>query len=263
MPPKGPAPPDLPYGRVARAYDSVRPGYPDTIFDTIAEYASFADHPVVVEVGSGTGQATRSMVSRGWLVEVIEPSPELAEMTRSSTTAGQLGVQQARFEEAVLGRGRFDALVAATSWHWVDPRIGFPKAHRILKAGGTIALFWNGHVPGADTSDWVAIRAAYLATVPELADLPRFTPDRPEYDPLGELRSSTLFADLDQHRFPFAVTYTADQFLALVGTYASHAKLTAHQQDALDEALRGAIDGLGGAVTKPYEALLILGRGVR
>lgn len=39
---------------------------------------------------------------------------------------------------------RFDAVVAAASWHWVDPSIGWPKAHCVLKPSGWLAVL--GHV---------------------------------------------------------------------------------------------------------------------
>jgi hypothetical protein len=42
------------------------------------------------------------------------------------------------------GRGRrFDLLLAAASWHWVDPAVGWPKAHRVLRPGGWMALIGN------------------------------------------------------------------------------------------------------------------------
>src|SRR5205807_7295929 len=39
--------------------------------------------------------------------------------------------------------GRFDALVAASSWHWVDPSIGWQRAHDVLCPGAWTALLGN------------------------------------------------------------------------------------------------------------------------
>lgn len=39
---------------------------------------------------------------------------------------------------------RFDALVAASSWHWVEPSVGWRRAHDVLLPEGWIALL--GHV---------------------------------------------------------------------------------------------------------------------
>ena len=57
--------------------------------------------------------------------------------------------------------------------------------------------------------------------------------------------------------------YTTDEFLALIDTYASHRVLDDAHRAELHRRLRHAIDDeLGGSVTKPYEAVLVLGRRV-
>lgn len=38
---------------------------------------------------------------------------------------------------------RFAVLVAASSWHWVDPSIGWQRAHDVLCPGGWMALLGN------------------------------------------------------------------------------------------------------------------------
>lgn len=96
---------------------------------------------------------------------------------------------------------------------------------------------------------------------PQLADPPPLTPDRHDYHPADELSSSGLFATVQEHRFGFSLTYTADEFLALIGTYASHETLSSSTRSRLHEKLRDAIeDDLNGIVTKPYGAVLVLGR---
>ncbi len=86
------------------------------------------------------------------------------------------------------------------------------------------------------------------------------TPDRHDYDPTEELASSDLFTDIEEHRFGFQMTYTADEFLALIRTYASHEALDPPTRSRLHARLRATIDSeLGGIATKPYEALLVIG----
>lgn len=47
------------------------------------------------------------------------------------------------FEGAALEPGRFDLVVAATSFHWVDQAVGVPKVAQCLKPGGWAALWWS------------------------------------------------------------------------------------------------------------------------
>src|SRR5437868_10523952 len=74
--------PDLPqawrdgFDEVAELYDRVRPGYPDDLLDELA--AALPRSPVVVEVGPGTGQATKGLVARGASVTAVELGAHLA-----------------------------------------------------------------------------------------------------------------------------------------------------------------------------------------
>src|SRR4029077_19530388 len=64
------------FDEVAELYDQVRPGFPDELFDELA--AALPPAPVVVEVGPGTGQATKGLVAGGARVTAVEWGPHLA-----------------------------------------------------------------------------------------------------------------------------------------------------------------------------------------
>jgi GrpB-like predicted nucleotidyltransferase (UPF0157 family)/SAM-dependent methyltransferase len=250
---------------VAETYDARRPGYPSAVFDAIRAYGRWADLPKVLEVGIGTGQATTQMAALGWQVLGIEPGAQLAAIARQRlTTFAHVRVLTATFESAELESGDFDLVASATAWHWVDPHVGYDKAARSLRAGGTIALWWNAHVPDTDDVRWEPIRRTYEDVAPELAVLARLTPDRPDYDPAAELAASGWFSSIERHVFPFTVQYRPDEFVSLLDTYASHHELGDTRRGELYERLIRTIDvELDGAVTKPYEAELVLGRLVR
>ncbi|CAN5685020.1 class I SAM-dependent methyltransferase [soil metagenome] len=251
---------DNPYDGVASPYRAVRPGYLPEVFTALESYADVDGLPRVLEVGAGTGQATRHMATLGWVIDAIEPGCQLAAELRADSNAGPVRIRNARFEDAIVEPSSFDLVIAATSWHWIDPAVGYRKAWAALRPHGVIGLIWNAHVPDTIRPDWDPIRRAYLDVAPELADLARLTPDRADYDPASELAHSGYFDDVAQRVWPFEVSYSAFEFLALIGTYASHRVLDAQHRRRLDKLLRSVIDDLGGYVTKPYEALLVLGR---
>lgn len=250
------------YNRSAATYRSVRPDYPAAVFDAVEAYAGLARSARVVEVGVGTGQATLALVSRGWHVVGLEPGSELAAIARRELAPFRnVEIRECTFEEAQLPDDSVDLLAAATSWHWVDPAVGVPKAARVLHRRGVAALWWNAHVPDTDDPRWAPIRAVYDDVAPELARLARLTPDRPDYDPSAELAVGGHFSGIEEHVFAFSVDYTAESFLALLGTYASHQHLDEQRRQRLFDRLTATIEcELGGTVTKPYEAVLVLGR---
>jgi SAM-dependent methyltransferase len=247
---------------VAETYAAIRPRYPDEVFDAIRRYGRLPEHPRVLEIGIGTGQATAQMAAHGWSVVGIEPGAKLASVARDRLAGVQhVSVVTATFEAAEVAPGAFDVVASATAWHWVDPAVGYAKAARCLGPDGVMALWWNAHVPDTLDAGWMPIRRTYEEVAPDLARLARLTPDRPDYDPANELAASGRFEDVEQHVFPFAVRYAADEFLGLLDTYASHQVLDEADRVELHRRLAEVInDELGGYVTKPYEAVLVLGK---
>jgi SAM-dependent methyltransferase len=55
----------LAFGRVADLYETARPSYPDPTIDQLIELAGLQPGAQVVEVGAGTGKATRMLAERG------------------------------------------------------------------------------------------------------------------------------------------------------------------------------------------------------
>ena len=54
-------------------------------------------------------------------------------------------VEVSGFEAWPRDEPDFDLLCAGQAWHWIDPTVGVPKAARLLRPGGRLALFWNSY----------------------------------------------------------------------------------------------------------------------
>src|SRR5258708_23885700 len=129
---------------VPELYDRVRPAYPGELFADLAAITGMDSGSPVLEVGCGTGEATRSLAALGYPVTAIEPGAGMAALARQRLAAfGNVEVENSTFEEWDDGGRRFDVLVAASAWHWVDPSIGWRRAHDVLHAGGWMALLGN------------------------------------------------------------------------------------------------------------------------
>jgi SAM-dependent methyltransferase len=132
------------FNEVPELYDRVRPGYPDELFADLVSITGVGDTSSVLEVGCGTGQATRSLAALGCSVTAIEPGADMAALARQRIAAfPNVHVVTSTFEDWDDGGERFDMLVAASSWHWIDPSVGWRKAHDVLHPGGWIALLGN------------------------------------------------------------------------------------------------------------------------
>jgi SAM-dependent methyltransferase len=159
------------FNEAPELYDRVRPTYPDELFADLVAITGMHAGSWVLEVGCGTGQATRSLAALGCSVTAVEPGTGMAALARQRlATYPNVKVETSSFEEWHDGGRRFDVLVAASSWHWVDPSIGWRKAHDVLRPSGWMALLGNV----------VVSRPGEPEVYAETADLhERFSPGNP------------------------------------------------------------------------------------
>src|ERR1017187_8135252 len=101
------------FNEVPELYDRVRPAYPDELFADLVAITGMDRRPSVLEVGCGTGQATRSLAALGCSVTAIEPGAGMAALARQRLAAFRnVEVENSTFEEWDDGGRRFDVLLA-------------------------------------------------------------------------------------------------------------------------------------------------------
>jgi 16S rRNA A1518/A1519 N6-dimethyltransferase RsmA/KsgA/DIM1 with predicted DNA glycosylase/AP lyase activity len=65
------------FDEVGAQYDRYRPGYPDQLFDDLVSLSGISHDERVLEIGCGTGQATRALARRGFSMSCLEPRRQL------------------------------------------------------------------------------------------------------------------------------------------------------------------------------------------
>jgi SAM-dependent methyltransferase len=131
----------------AERYDRVRPGYPAALFDRVAAFGALHPGARVLELGAGTGKATRSLVDRGWSVDAIELGEGMAAVLRDRL-GDRVRVVVGAFEEVPIAPAHYDLVLCATAFHWLDPTTRVERVARALRPGGTAAIVWTRHVQG-------------------------------------------------------------------------------------------------------------------
>jgi SAM-dependent methyltransferase len=237
------------FGEDAALYDRVRPTYPLGLYDDLAGLLGYPIRPRVLEIGCGTGQATAPMIQRGWSVKAVELSPELSRVARNNLP--ELEVITADFESWPLPAEKFDLVVSATAFHWIDPALRTPKSADALRPGGVLAVVSTHHIAGGSERFWVDVQSCYR----------RFTSDADEDGLLpadgipkdsGEFDSSGRFGPVEFCRYEWEQTYTTAEYLELLSSYSGHRALTAEARDGLYGCVSALIDASGGAITKRY-----------
>jgi SAM-dependent methyltransferase len=250
------------FGEAAAAYDAVRPGYAPGIVALLIARAGLGRASEVLEIGCGTGQLTRDLAPTGCSIVCLEPSEELARLARQNLARfPQVRVHEATFERFELVAGTFDLVVAATSFHWVDPRVRCLRAHRALCPGGLLGVLTNAH-PGPFTGFFGRVQEVYRAIAPGLAQVGVRSQTAQWADELtGELAASGLFAEPETFSERWQKRFGRDEYLALLGTFSPHRRLPEEQRERLFAAIGRLIDEeYGGYVEQPYATNFCLAR---
>lgn len=240
------------FGVDAQRYDQARPGYPDALVARIVAGSPGAD---VLDVGCGTGIAARQFQAAGCAVLGVEPDARMADFARSRG----LRVEVAAFESWQPAGRTFDAVIAAQSWHWVDPVAGAVKAARVLRPRGRLAIFGHVYEPPTEVAEPFA--AAYRRAAPDspLNGQPARRPldlYQAAYVKFADkIRETEQFNDPEQWRFDWEQSYTRDQWLDLLPTTGGLTRLRPDQLAEILDAVGGAIDSLGGRFTMNYTTL--------
>ena len=205
----------------------------------------------MIEIGPGTGQATRSLAATG-PVTAVELGPELAAVLRENVRATDVEVVNSAFEDWTPPQpGRPGDVVHRVALG--RPDIRADRVHAALRPGGRLATVATAHVRGGTVEFFAQAQECYLrwdpATDPDEvfrspAELPEIT---------DEIDTDPRFAPAVRRRYVRDITYTADDYLAVLRTYSGHRALSPERRRGLLTCLRALIeDQYGGTITKTY-----------
>ncbi|GCE29591.1 methyltransferase type 11 [Dictyobacter alpinus] len=245
----------------ALLYDQARPGYPETLFDDIVTLSALPPDGRLLEIGCGTGQATRPLARRGYRILSIELGANLAALARHNLAAYPLiSIHTGAFEAWQLEEEAFDLVFSATAFHWIDPAISYQKTAQALKPSGAIALFWHLHVQNeASAGFFEEVQQIYQRLVPEQGESynPLLWPHEVQETVKTEIEQTGLFHDVAVRRYHWDITYDAASYLRLLDTYSNHRALEKHQHDSLFHDIADLINTrYHGHITKGYLAIL-------
>lgn len=122
---------------MADEYDAARPSYPPDVFDALEPLAGLS----VLDVGAGTGIATRSLIARRAEVVAIDPGVELLRRAKSHTD--DLIALTADGATLPIRSNAVDLVCFAQAWHWLNPETRVEESHRVLRPGGRWAGWWS------------------------------------------------------------------------------------------------------------------------
>ncbi|MBE9042683.1 class I SAM-dependent methyltransferase [Oscillatoriales cyanobacterium LEGE 11467] len=232
------------YGEVASAYNRTRPSYPRELIDRAIEIAQLPPEAIVLELGCGPGTATVDFAKSGLGMVCLEPSPDACELARQNCDRyPNVAILNTTFEKWPLEADLFSAVLAATSFHWISPDIACAKAAAALNERGSLILLWNTP-PQPNYELFQILRPAYRTHAPTLDRYDDKATYEENFCSFGRaVLDSGYFHDLVSEQLTRHVTYSIDDYLALLSTLSPYIALEAKQREALFAELRDILEG--------------------
>lgn len=228
------------FNTAAAEYHKFRPRYPASLLDALAaQLGSGSKH--ILEIGPATGVATETLAARGWQVTAVELGRELAEAASGNLAdVPSVEILHANFDDwEPSAATRYDAVIAATAWHWLDPDTRYQRAHRWLKSGGTLAFWSANHVFPEDGDPlFLELQPVYDRlgeSLPGDGTLPRPGELR---DYREEIEASGLFDDVQVRHFDWEISYAAEDYIGLLGTFSGHISMPPSDREHLFAEIR-------------------------
>ncbi len=253
------------FGDVAELYERARPSYPAELVDDVIALSGVGRSGRALEVGAGTGKATRLFAARGVAVHAIEPSAPMAAVAREVCAGYEdVTIEEEEFEDFDPAGETFPLLFSAQAWHWVSAEVRYVKAREALEPGGLLAAFWNR--PRWDGSSLQAelleaYRRAGAALDPDagLDPMHPATDTRPKPHAWErEIAAAAGFERPEMRLYDWSWTYSTGDYLELLRTHSGHIVRPEIERRAILDGVREVIERGGGSLRMPLVTELCL-----
>jgi SAM-dependent methyltransferase len=246
------------FDQVASVYRNARPDYPDALIDDVVSYTNLKPKDRILEVGCGTGQATKGFAKRGFSILATDPGSEMLRAARESLAEfGNVKFLETTFEAWPTDRAAFRLIIAAQSWHWVSPDVRFLKAADALTPDGSLAVF--GHVPvGLPAPLLDQFKETYLRHISKWGPPPEawYLPDGPFKGWFIE----SGFDPVEHRRYPWKWRHTASSYADFLRTRSDHRVMEPAKLNDLLREITQAINAYGAEFDIDYETHLYIAR---
>lgn len=241
------------FDTIASAYEKRNAGYVDELYGTLFDYIPINADSKVIEIGSGSGQATAPVLNTGCTLTAIEYGTNFCNILKDKFGKYKnFSVINSKFEDTELRQGTFDLVFSASAFHWIPEEIGYQKVFSMLKSGGAFARFANHPFRSQENPalsekiDELYARYYYPFHNKKPEKLKAYTEQQAKDRAM--IAAKYGFEDIRYALFYRKRVFSAKEYVAVMGTYSDHIVIEDSIRNEFFSEVEKAIDALGGTI---------------
>jgi SAM-dependent methyltransferase len=213
------------FGAVASTYQQYRPGPPE------AAVHWYLPQRVerVVDLGAGTGALSRLLVDKADQVVAVEPDDRMRAVLARDLP--DVKAVKGTGEDIPLDDGSTDAVLASSSWHWMDVEPTLREVRRVLKTHGFLGAMWSG--PDPEGAFLAQARALIAENSGGGGGMSTFFADADRPPSTLEIPTGFGFGEPQRETFTWMMGLTADELVGLLATFSWVINLANDEREAL------------------------------
>lgn len=126
------------FGESASIYDAARQSYAKEVIDRVADILDVTRSRSILDIGCGTGIATRQLAARGYHVVGTDIDADMIEEARSVGQAGTYEIADASHLD--FPDAEFDGATAFGAFHWFSDEASVRSIQRVLRPGAAFVV---------------------------------------------------------------------------------------------------------------------------
>jgi hypothetical protein len=234
-----------PFNQVVDEYSNGREGYPIELYNLIQTYASFTAESSLLEIGGGTGLASKE-IADFWnaRLSILEPAPNLYKFSCNRFKDDKkIELHNCSFEDYNTSE-RYNGILSATAFHWLDKSVKYKKAHELLNTNGFLILYWNNYM-----MDDPAIQEIHKLYHPN-GDYNLKLAIRNKIDTRrDEVAESGYFKLLGHHELTHPVVYDTNRYLNLLHSFSTSSDYGNDRMQVFYEHIADYLHSVGDQIT--------------
>lgn len=242
------------FDTVAAAYEKWRPGYTEDLYEMLFAYIPIDSSSHVVEVGIGGGQATLPVLKTGCNITAVEYGEKFSKLCEKKFWEYKnFSVITDKFENLSFPDSEYDLVYSASAFHWIPEELGYSKAYGMLKHGGAFARFAN-HPYRDKGNPGLSAEIDKLYSRYYCQYYGREMKTETEYGEEQAAKRAQIaekygFADIRYALFHRTRTFSAREYIELLGTYSDHIAMEEKIRTEFFAKIEEAINRYGGIFT--------------